>query len=103
MNCSFQWCQVRVRSISMNLYLFDTNTDEQIQKQIQTPTSDILVATSTLTTRFYFLNTILQYKEPELPGEMTDSRMRQEKYKVSLEYSVGPESKKAFKKKKKMV
>ena len=31
---------------------------------------------------------------------MTDSRMRQEKYKVSLEYSVGPESKKAFKKKK---
>lgn len=45
-----------------------------------------------LTTRFYFLGYHSQYKEPELPGEMTDSRMRQEKYKVSLEYSVGPES-----------
>lgn len=70
----------------MNSYLFDA---VQMNRYTETNTDTLFhglrraeglspekaykwypIVTSMLTTRFYFLNTILQYKDPELPGEI---------------------------------
>lgn len=48
----------------------------------------------------WFLNIILQQKEPELLGEMTDSTGGEGNYKMSLGHLAVPESKKALKEQK---
>lgn len=46
-----------------------------------------------LAPRFFFLNTILQYKEPWLLGKMVDYRARAGKYNMSLKFLIVSENK----------
>ena len=55
-------------------------------------------AMSTPVARSWLLNIIFQEKELGLPGEVTESRLGQRKHKISLDYTVVPESKKVLEK-----
>lgn len=55
------------------------------------------MAVSTARVQILVSNAVLQYKEPRLTGEMTDSRPGAEKDRMNLEYLVTPQSKEVLK------